>query len=326
MDSAGLDKVTVPPGHGVRLYDVAADPFVIRTGSGVIVAHLGFGGDEPDEVDEVFEKVSALLGDRAPSVRFVSQPVAINDLFAPAPVELEELHDVVVWTARSDTFVSQMAVTSMERLLERFRRCGSRSQWLVSVDTLEDRELVEGLARLGIGLVTCAAQPFLAEVDRPDGISVVGFVATAHGEQPRSIPGTAGLIRAPRLRRLLLAVAEEPSADSWRSLLDELLRREHPLLFVVEEGRPSMMKWPGLDAALPVFADLRSLMRAAAELQRQPGTYGIGVLAGRKLYSYAHENRLPLAMNVYPDEGPARYVVLTLDILEDLASGRLSDE
>jgi hypothetical protein len=38
MDSAGLDEVTVPPGHGVRLYDVAADPYVMRTGSGVIVA------------------------------------------------------------------------------------------------------------------------------------------------------------------------------------------------------------------------------------------------------------------------------------------------
>ena len=318
--------VVVPPGHQVRLYGLSEQPQVVRTPAGMIIAQLGFGGDDPTEMAEVFGEVAALRGERAPAVRWVDRAVALSDLFAPSPVSAVTASDVVIWSTHAEALADRLEFEPMDELLDRFRRAGGASQWLVIADPDPGvAALLRAVEQAGMRPVPCTVdRPFLAEVDRPDGLTVAAFVAGAVRQGNAPPPGQSSMrLRAPRLRRLLEQVMATSSDESWRHLLEELLDRKYPLLFFVEKGnRMSMRSWPGLGAALPVFADLRSLARAAAETGQPPGSYGVGGLDSRRLFAHAHENQHRVVMNVDSGEGPARYLLLEPAFIADLAAGR----
>jgi hypothetical protein len=122
----------------------------------------------------------------------------------------------------------------------------------------------------------------------------------------RASPRRGPVLHAPELRARALAVAL--GADD-HELHEDLRRREVPLVFMASAaGAPMLRSWPGAPGpCLPVFADVEWLQRVAAELGARPA---LASLPRVQLYTWAREQQLTLALNVYLDSGEARYVML----------------
>jgi hypothetical protein len=121
MIGASLNQTTVPPGNVVRLHQVRATPAVVRTATGPLIAHLGFGSDDPTEAETVFAEASAQYRDST-RANFVRHNVKLSELFAPCLVEFETLSSVVIWTTRHD------ALAGGREIIARFRAFDTPSQ------------------------------------------------------------------------------------------------------------------------------------------------------------------------------------------------------
>jgi hypothetical protein len=323
VSSTQPESVSVPDGHAVTIYAVRSTPCIEASAMGLLLAHLGFGGDDPAEVLELVGRAVAELEKKRsdpPTMLFVDETSQVSDLFEPATPKSRELGIGIVWTVCQDGLLPVLEnATQKERLLEHFRAASFAQQWLIVDDQWRTDEAFESeLRSLNISLLQWdPSGPFLAEVRRPDGRCLCGFVtrklvAAAEGK-------ARPLHRAPLLRsRLLDAVAHGASP----SFYEELLARHSPLLFFADANRaPRMMTWPDVDTPfLPVFADLPSANRAASELGMEPGTVGIGALPARKMIAWASNAKFGIALGVYPDEGKVLYLVLDVPTIAKLAA------
>jgi hypothetical protein len=140
------------------------------------------------------------------------------------------------------------------------------------------------------------------------------------GDEPR----VSDVRRAPRLRRLLLAVADD--GDSARpALYEELLRREVPLLVIVDPNTrgAKLHGWPGGLQALPAYTDEATLLESARDLGMPLGTFGGAVMPPPELFDWAAEHSWTIAMNTFRGPGEPVYVVLPADEVKALARGRM---
>src|SRR5262245_8616180 len=113
------DSIVVPPGHMVRAYGASPDPALDATPAGLVMAHLGFGGDDLSEIDRILDEVAARPPDPMHSVKVVPRPVHLSDLFAPSLVEFELQSAPVVWTVGADTLAHYFENGSMPGFLDR---------------------------------------------------------------------------------------------------------------------------------------------------------------------------------------------------------------
>jgi hypothetical protein len=172
---------------------------------------------------------------------------------------------------------------------------------------------------------------FFVEVRRPD--IVVGGLRTTPLPDVGTAQGTAGpqtpatVARAPRLRRLTLAVLEQPGADTRRQLYQELLSRDIALLVIIDrQGRAALMTWPRFGSALPVYPDVTSLLQAADDLHMDRQTLVWADLLPRDLFVWAEaELSCGAALNVYKDRNTPLYVFLSQPHVAELARGRIPD-
>ena len=306
-----LSNVVVPVGHLVKTYDAQPEPSVEATSTGLLLAHLGYGGDDPDEAMSLCDEVYAQLGrtkENPPITQFVTSPRAVSDLFVPNVPVTRGIRGGVVWTARRDALTAVLEDSAARaRLFSKFQELSPTPQWFIVDDewTAGDGPLAH-LRSLGLEVIrTEAGAPFLVEVRRSDGLTIAGFVggpphfgAANTSRQP--------LVRAPRLRRVLLAAMANGVSPSF---YEELRSRKSLLLFfVIADRTPGMTQWPGDNGVwLPVFADLQSLHRTARDLGKRPQSYGVGGLPSRELFAWA-QNKFGLALGVFPDGGPVRYL------------------
>jgi hypothetical protein len=306
----------------VRAYGVSPDPVIDVTPAGLVMVHLGFGGDDPSEVDQILDEVATRLVASMPAVKVVPRFAQLSDLFAPSLVEFELHRSSIVWTVGADTLAHYFENESMPRFLDRLRRMAAGSCSLVIANPRsEDRALIDGCQTRKIHVVaTEVGRAFLAEVNRPDGINIVGWLRDGHVISPGPFGSPEQLLRAPRLRRLLLGVQAHDTAEAWLALLEELHTRRHQLLFFVQPGGTmGLVHWPGQGVALPVFGDLRSVFRTAAETNRPPNSYAVGSLPGPKLFAHALEQGFGVALCVFLDDGQVRYVPLSNEMLTVVA-------
>jgi hypothetical protein len=141
---------------------------------------------------------------------------------------------------------------------------------------------------------------------------------------PPGEPRVSPVRHAPRLRRRLLAVADD-GAPAVRALFDELLRRAVPLQVLVnpETMGASLRTWPGDLVALPVFADEASLLVTARGLGMQPGTFAGAVMTPLKLLEWAADQSWALAMYVYRAADRPVSVLVPSDAVKALARGTM---
>lgn len=127
---------------------------------------------------------------------------------------------------------------------------------------------------------------------------------------------------APRLRRLLLAVAEDGSAETKEALYEELLSREIPLLFEADPGtrKVQLRRWPGGLEALAVYADTTSLRMTASDLGKPWGSFGAGEMTPAKLFSWAAGNGWTVAICVFNQARKPLYVPIAAEQVRALAA------
>lgn len=129
------------------------------------------------------------------------------------------------------------------------------------------------------------------------------------------------LQRAPYLQGLILSVYDgkrgrDGKGNPRQDFYNELIKREFPLLFLVnpETRAASLMNWPDLGTALPVFADRASLERTASGLGIQKDDFAYAVMTPKELLAWAAEREYPLAFNAFRDSNQAPvYVFMTVE-------------
>jgi hypothetical protein len=307
----------VPAGHSVTIYGRTPEPGVADA-AGAILANFGYGGDDVAELHALFNEVDA-AGRSARPCRFVSVRSDVSELFLPNQPAVSEATAALFWLVAGegvplldDKACADAFVACVRRFTARPGICQS---FVVTPEWRGPPALLNALRSSGVTIFECADQdPVLAAVTRPSGATILGLAAKALTRTP-SASGRWQLVRAPLLRRLLLAAGERASTQA---LHEELRRRQFGLLFIVEHGRPVLQQWAGSVVGWPVFADLRSLLRAAGETGKKPGSFAVGELPVGELFQAAIANRLPLAMNAYPDAGAARYLMLDVPTMTAL--------
>jgi hypothetical protein len=137
-------------------------------------------------------------------------------------------------------------------------------------------------------------------------------------------PRVSPVLRAPHLRRLLLAAADHHGDTARRALYEELLRREVPLQVIIDPKTmgAELREWPG-GVALPVYADESSLLTSARNLGKEYGTFAGAIMTPPELFDWAAGHSWPIAMNVFRAPNQPVYVVLTADEVKALARGRM---
>jgi hypothetical protein len=137
-------------------------------------------------------------------------------------------------------------------------------------------------------------------------------------------PQLSPVDRAPRLRRLLLAIADDGDA-ARAALYEELLRREVPLLVIVDPktNGASLNSWPGGVVALPVYPDQATLLASTRDRGMKSDTVAAAVMPPPKLFDWAAGSGWALAMNVFRAPDQPVYVILPADVVKALAGGRM---
>ncbi len=136
--------------------------------------------------------------------------------------------------------------------------------------------------------------------------------------------GLKSVARAPHLRRLLLE-AEKKEVEARRALLGELLRREIPLLVMIdrETGVATPRQWPGVGMALPVYPDHASLKRTASDLGIPLGSFAVREMSASALLSWMGEQRSAVAINTFRDDESPLYIFLQAETVRALSEGKM---
>ncbi len=143
-------------------------------------------------------------------------------------------------------------------------------------------------------------------------------LAPAQGEPKISV-----VKRAPRLRRLLLAVADGSGADAARALEEELLRREVPLLVFVDPATKasSLSSFPRGVVALSVYGDESSFLRTARDLGMNPGSFAMAAMPPRDLFAWAAGHGWGVALNAFRAPDRPIYIPIPPADVQCLARG-----
>jgi hypothetical protein len=128
---------------------------------------------------------------------------------------------------------------------------------------------------------------------------------------------------APRLRRLLLAVAGDGSPANRKALYDELLVREIPLLLMVDPiTREAWLRtWCGGVQALPVYADQATLRASARDLGLSSKRFVIAEMRPAELLAWAAAKSRAVALCVFGEANDPAYVFIQAEQVRALVQG-----
>lgn len=333
--------ITVPEGHEVQIYRATAEPRLTRSRGGVWIANLGLGSDEAIvELRAMIQAVEAALDrvGRAP-VLLAAGAERLSDLLAPADPAVASTPGAVLWIVDRGSLAAWIEHPALrEELLRWWARLGGGQeaglrQWVYFLDGTWSgvRLLAPLLAGIGIEARTAGEDgAVLVEVRRPEGTIVSApmgapcSLTTTEGEAEEEPLAPA---RAPRLCRLLLDAAQGArSGEAWRALCEELLRRDAPLVVMASpDGAVAPRAWPGMDPAVPVYPDLRSVEQAAEDLGMAPGSFGFAAMPPRDLFAWAAGLDSAVALNVYRDPSTPLYVFVTAEEVQALSEGEVPE-
>ena len=246
------------------------------------------------------------------NTRGVPQVVFVDNLqSAPGLLLAELIHDLGIQVHNIDP---------KNRVLAEVHRS---DRTIVSV-LLGDMFIPNGQAKRGI--LTINQQKDRAE--NQNDIKTFRLIETKEQELLARLTGKAQgetkttqiIQRAPYLQRLILSVYDGKGSDGksepQQVFYQELIKREFPLFFLVnpKTRAASLMNWPELGTALPVFTDRFSLERTASSLGIQKDDFAFAVMMPKELLAWAAEREYPLAFNASRDpQQPSVYVFMTVE-------------
>lgn len=308
----------VPAGHTVQMYWASPEPNVSRSDGGVVLAHLGSAGDDPDRE---LESILAALGeavrtDVAPTFLVNNQrTLSLSDLFAPAEPSVDRVMSPVIWTFHHGGAASLCTDSRrVDLVVARMRELATRG--VVQTVFVEDpparaaAPLFERVHELGLSFrrpdTTQEPATILLEVQRPDGTIVCAWAGKPAERTFEKSPGPVMPLRSPRLAPIIL----DRNRTDNTELLEVLRARTLPLLLMVDAktGRPPLRGW-GNVTAVPAYSDLPSLELAARELGWKPGTFPVAMVDVGALFAQAAAQRIGIAICAYRGDTPV-YVLL----------------
>jgi hypothetical protein len=157
----------------------------------------------------------------------------------------------------------------------------------------------------------------LTEIEGAEREYLAKQLAAVHGHVPKAVQW------APRLRRLLCLVLEGIDA-SRRPVLEELIRRDAHLIFLLNQHQRSatFRSWPGVDRGLELFPDFTAA--GAATCGNDPDKrVTFGDLAPREVFASLARQGAGAAIHVPREDGAPRWVLLYPHEMLPLAEGRL---
>jgi hypothetical protein len=313
----------------VNIHHALPEPKLVHAEGGALLAHLGFGSDDAvAELDALGKHVAEALARPPHRVVLSEQCGDLSDLFAPSNPRVSERAGELVWVL--NVGILDVWACRLEQLVDRLRAFTSARPALSQCAYLAEggspfaRSLTPLLEAAGIPpRIPERDGSLLVEVHRPEGVVITALLgmswtdAIQPGGDARS---PRPLLRAPRLRRLLLEASSGPTP--WRGLMEELLRREAPFLFIANPaGGVAQQQWPGSEPALPAYPDERSFAWTVEDLRLE--SVRMAVMPPHVLFSWAAGKRSAVALNVYKDRASPSYVMLGAEDVQALARGTI---
>lgn len=315
--------VTIPPGFAVTTHSVLSESSIARSSAGLLVANLGYVGDDARMVQTACAQVHAELartGGALPPITVVTTTGPLSSLLMPAPPATATIPGPIVWTTYEDGLAPLLATPAGRQYLrEQLAQFADYPQWLViEAESGQSAHVLSAEGWSPQVMESSPDQPYLLEVKRPDGSWVVALVpARSAPRETRAASAETALLRAPRLCRALLATA---SSGDPALLYQVLHQHAHPLLFLVRPHDQSAYttSWPGHPGpALPVFADRESVSRYARESGIDKQAYGVAQMSPRALLQWASQVGLALALGAF-NASDVRYWYMDKDRVASL--------
>jgi hypothetical protein len=326
------DGASVPEGFEVAMSQATLGPQVERSYGGVVLANFGIAGDDIDrELPNIMASVEVAVHEKvAPAILVDTDgPMRLSDLFGAAMPKVREALSPVAWVLHHNalaTIATQPA--RIERFIECLRRISElgREQTMYFIDAPTPLHVAFAMriSELGVSLRQAdetRGPPLVhIEIKRPTG-EVIAMPAGlpyplegAHTGEPSLIP-----MRAPRMRELVLAIADGGGDAAMTTLVNEVMVRELPLLLMVPgDGSLGVRKFGEL-SGIPVFGDATTLEWIANDSETSREDYSIVAISGEELFAMAAREKVGLAFATYRDRTHPIHATLSADAVFELA-------
>jgi hypothetical protein len=158
------------------------------------------------------------------------------------------------------------------------------------------------------------------ELQRPEGYTVTVLAGLPCSLDPVADDEPLLLFRAPILKRVILEIEASASQSGPRPLLEVLLSRREPLLFMRGAGgRIETRSFSEGARTLPTFGDVRSLQWAAADLEKKPGSFAMVGFPSHNVFAMAASDNLGVAVCTYRERKVPVYGILPAPIVRSVA-------
>ena len=302
-------KVVVPEGHAIDVTVAQPLPRVTVRPGGAWIAQLGLGSDAADtELDAVIAEVEALIAAPRPRVIVAQVNGHLQELFAPSDPAVMPVDGLLAWVIDADALASTPLLAG--RFMDQLRKHALPQTVFVRESASErSRAMIAAIqaAHIGVRELEPPDAPILVEVSRPGGVILTALAGKPCPALPiGGLPGgVVSVARAPRLRALLLGVADAGRA----ALYAELSARQIPLVAIGHlTGAVQLRTWPDGFTALPVYADRMTLVAAARAQAMPPASFSIVEMIPRALFAWASKQGFAVAINYLDDDGQARHI------------------
>jgi hypothetical protein len=326
------DEVGVPEGFEVAMLQASLGPNVERSYGGVVVANFGIAGDDIDrELPNLMASVEVAVHEKTSPATLIDTdgPLRLSDLFGAEMPKVREVMSPVAWVLHHNALAT--IATKPERV-QRFIECLQRisdlgreqTMYFIDAPTPLHVAFAMRIARLGVSLrqpdETRGPPLVQIEIKRPTG-EVISMPAglpypleKAHTGEPALVP-----MRSPRMRELVLDIADGGGETAMTALVTEVMTRELPLLLLVNADGSFGLRMFGEVTGIPVFGDATTLEWIATDSKLGREDYSIVAVAGQEVFAMAARERLGLAFATYRDRAQPIHVTLSSDAVFELA-------
>lgn len=307
-------------------------PQVERSVGGVVIANFGVAGDDIDrELPSIMASVEVAVHENVTPAKMIDTdgPLRLSELLGADMPDVREAASPVAWVLHHNTLATiANKAERVERFVECLKRISKlgREQTLYFVDapTPLHTAFAMRIAGLGVSLrqpdETRGPPLVHIEIKRPTG-EIVCMPAGLPYPVEKGLVGEPALIpmRSPRLRELIVALADGGGETAMAAIVREVMERELPLLLLVMADGTLGMRTFGEMTGMPVFGDATTLEWIAADSKLSREQYSIVAISGQELFAMAAREKLGLAFATYRERSQPIHATLSADAVFELA-------
>ena len=326
------DEVAVPEGFEVAMLEATLGPQVERSYGGVVLANFGIAGDDIDrELPNLMASVEVAVHEKVSPASLVDTdgPMRLSQLFGADMPKVREAVSPVAWVLHHNALATiATRPERMDRFIECLRRVAQlgREQTMFFIDAPTPLHVAFAMriADIGVSLrkpdETRGPPLVQIEIKRPTG-EVISMPAGLPYPLEEANTGAPSLVamRSPRMRELVLAIADGGGETAMTALVTEVMSRELPMLLLLHADGSIGLRTFGATTGMPVFGDATTLEWIANDTHLTREQYSIAAITGQELFAMAAREKLGLAFATYRERREPIHVTLSADAVFELA-------